>query len=187
VKKLDTPLAIAAQQFEEELARYAQLGDAFVKTPMSSTKQLERANELITEIAAQEERLSAAGQKLVMAVTAARGKQEELAALVVGKLPELKARNEVLRSLLAELAQIGADTGGLNDRAAGMSADAARTDPTARELVNGMQSLHERAAALAAKARDAQLDELATQAHALHQKLFAAWKKLDKAVPQAPS
>jgi hypothetical protein len=178
VKKLDTPLALAAQAFEDELARYAQLGDAFVKAGLATTKQLERANELIGEIAAQEERLSAAGQQLVAEVTAARTRQEELAALVVGKLPELKARNDALRALLAELAAIGADVGALNDRAKSIAP---------RELADGMSGLSDRAEAIAARARDAQLDELASQAHALHQKLLAAWKKLDKAAPPAPS
>ncbi len=178
MKKLDTPLALAAQAFEDELARYAQLGDQFVKASLATTKQLERANELIGVIAAQEERLSAAGQKLVAEVTAARTTQEQLAALVVAKLPELKARNEVLRGLLAELGAIGADVGALNDRAKAIAP---------RELADGMSGLADRAEALAVKARDAQLDELASQAHALHQRLLAAWKKIDKAAPPAPS
>src|SRR5262249_20688195 len=129
MKKPDSPLAIAAQEFEDELARYAQLGDAFVKASLATTKQLERANELIGEIAAQEERSAAAGGKLVAEVTAARTRQEELANLVVGKLPELKARNDVLGGLLAELGAIGADVGALNERAKTI---------TPRELADGM-------------------------------------------------
>jgi DNA repair exonuclease SbcCD ATPase subunit len=186
MKDKASPLAEAAQVFEQELARYAQLGETFVRAGLSTTKQLERANQAVEEIVAQEERLSAAGQKLIEAVTEARKRQEALAQQVIDRLPEIRARNATLRELLGEMAAIGGDTASLNDRASAISQDgpdAARRNPAARELADAMNALSERAAKLAERARAADFEELANQAHALHQRLQAAWKKLDKAVP----
>ena len=67
-----SPLADAAAAFDDELAAYARLGDLFLKTPLSSVKHLERANTTLGEIAASEERLQAAGQRMVQALAAAR-------------------------------------------------------------------------------------------------------------------
>lgn len=186
MKEPTSPLAEAAQQFEQELARYAQLGETFVRAGLSTTKQLERANQAVEEIVAQEERLSAAGQRLIEAVTEARKRQETLAQQVIDRLPEVRARNASLRELLGEMAAIGGDTASLNDKASEISQDgpdAARRNPAARELAERMNDLQERAAKLAERAREADFDELANQAHALHQRLLSAWKKLDKAVP----
>jgi hypothetical protein len=187
MKPKTSKLAEAAQSFEDELVKYAQLGDAFVKSSLATTKQLERANEAIDEIVACEERLQQAGQRLIEAVAAARQQQEGLAQAVIDRLPEIRERNAKLRELLGEMAAIGAATGGLNDQAAVISKDgpeAARLNPASRELAIAMNDLQERAGKLAEDARQASFDELANQAHALHQRLLAAWKKLDKAVPQ---
>ncbi|HTJ45700.1 MAG TPA: hypothetical protein VL463_26540 [Kofleriaceae bacterium] len=186
MKEKASPLAESAASFEAELARYATLAETFVRAGLSTTKQLERANTAIEEIVAQEERLSAAGQQLIEAVTAARKRQEVLAQQVIDRLPEIRTRNATLRELLTEMAAIGGDTASLNDRASVISADgpeAARRNPAARELAESMNALQERAAKLADRAREADFEELANQAHALHQRLHAAWKKLDKAVP----
>jgi predicted nucleic acid-binding Zn-ribbon protein len=187
--KAKTPLAEAAQTFDDELDRYAALAEAFTKSSLATTRQLERANEAIDEIVAAEERLRGAGQKLIEAVAAARQRQEALAQGVIDRLPAIRERNAQLRELLGEMAAIGVETGALNDRAAEISkdgAEAARHDPRARELAVAMDTLQQRAATLADKARAADFEELAHQAHALHQRLLSAWKKLDKAVP-APS
>jgi hypothetical protein len=182
-----SPLAEAAQAFEDELTRYAQLGEAFVRAQLATTKQLERANQAVDEIVAQEQRLGAAGQRLVAAVTEARQRQEALAQAVLDRLPEVRARNEAFRELLGELAAIGVETGELNERAAVISqggAEAARHDPASRELATRMDALQARAGRLAERARDVAFEELASQAHALHQRLLAAWKKLDQAAPR---
>ncbi len=183
-------LAEAAQAFEDELGRYATLAETFVKSSLATTRQLERANEAIDEIVACEERLSQAGQQLIEAVASARKQQEGLAQAVIDRLPEIRERNAKLRELLTEMHAIGAATGALNDRAAVISQDgpeAARKNPASRELATAMDELQERAEKLATAAREADFDELATQAHALHQRLLAAWKKLDKVVPPPPS
>ena len=46
-----TPLVDAAQEFDDQLATYARLGELFLKTPLGSVKHLERANQTLQEIA----------------------------------------------------------------------------------------------------------------------------------------
>ena len=97
-KQDSSALATAAATFDAELATYARLGKLFLETPLSSVKQLERANHTLSEIAACEERLQAAGQALVVALSGARQRQEDLAKEVVAHVPNLQARNQRLRA-----------------------------------------------------------------------------------------
>lgn len=181
----DTELAEAATGFDQELAAYARLGELFVNAPVDSVKQLERANSTLAEIAACEERLQAAGQRMVQALAAARARQEQLAHDVVAKVPVVQQRNHQLQQLMAELTAVAGEVGGLNAAIAGSreNGDATRppTPDAARDLSTTVLALSERAAHLAAGARDAQFEELAAQAHALHQRLQAIGKKLHRA------
>lgn len=182
--KQDTALGEAAAGFDDELAAYARLGDLFLKTPLASVKQLERANATLAEIAACEERLQAAGQRMVQALSAARAQQEQLARDVVAHVPDVQARNKRLNELMAELTGVAGEVGTLNTALTGQrdNGDATRT-PTAedaRGVSATVFALSERAERLAVTAHDAEFEEIATQAHALHQRLQAVGKKLQK-------
>jgi len=180
-----SPLADAATAFDDELAAYARLGELFLKTPLSSVKHLERANTTLGEIAASEERLQAAGQRMVQALAAARAQQEQLANEVVAHVPAVQAKNRQLGELMAELTAVAGEVGGLNSVIAGHRENGDSTRPpgieAARDVSAAVFALSERAERLAATARDAEFEELATQAHALHQRLQAIGKKLQKA------
>jgi hypothetical protein len=180
--KVETPLAAAAAEFEQELASYLRLGDLFVKTPLTSVKHLERANTTLSEIAACEERLQGAGQRLVAAIAGARSRQEQLAKEVVAHVPVVQERNKKLQELMGELAGVASEVGGLNTVIAqrGHNGDASSppTAADARDVSATVLALSARAEALATTAREAEFEELATQAHALHQKLQAIGKKL---------
>jgi len=180
-----SPLADAASAFDDELAAYARLGELFLKTPLSSVKQLERANTTLGEIAASEERLQAAGQRMVQALAAARAQQEQLANDVVAHVPAVQAKNRQLGELMAELTAVAGEVGGLNSVIAGHRENGDATKPpaveAARDVSAAVFALSERAERLAAAARQAEFEELATQAHALHQRLQAIGKKLQKA------
>jgi chromosome segregation ATPase len=183
--KSHTALTEAAADFDEALASYARLGELFLSTPLSSVKHLERANTTLGEIAACEERLQAAGQRMVQALAGARAHQEQLSAAVVAHVPVLHARNQQLNDLMAELTAVAGEVGSLNQQIAGQreNGDATRP-PTAenvRDVSTTMFALSDRAARLATSANDAEFEELATQAHALHQRLQAIGKKLQKA------
>lgn len=182
--KPDTALAGAAAGFDEELAAYARLGDLFLKTPLSSVSQLERANATLAEIAACEERLQAAGQRMVQALSEARARQEQLAKDVVAHVPAVQARNKQLSELMAELTAVAGEVSSLNQAIAGHRNNGDASKPPTAEDARGVSTtvfaLSDRAEQLAVTARDAEFEEIATQAHALYQRLQAVGKKLQK-------
>jgi hypothetical protein len=175
-RKQPSSLVDAAQEFDDALEAHARAAELFTRAPLASTKQIDRANELLAEIAACEERLRAGGQLLAEAVAGTRERQERLAAEILEKLPQLKERNEQLRLLLADFAALGTEASSLN---AGLPG--APTAGNARDLAVTLVDLSGRAEALATTARDAGFEELGNQAHALHQRLLAASKKLQAA------
>jgi len=181
VKEESSALTEAATAFDIELSTYTRLGELFVKTPLASVKHLERANATLAEIATCEERLQLAGQRLVQALATSRDRQEHLAKQVVAHVPVLQARNKRLQELMTELADVASEVGGLNTTLTLRGGNGDATAPTAAD-VHGISTtvlaLSERAERLAGAAREAELEELATQAHALHQKLQAIGKKL---------
>lgn len=179
-----TPLVEAAAEFDTELSAYARLGDLFLKAPMSSVKYLERANTLLGEIAGCEERLQAAGQKLVRALAGARDQQEQLAKSVVAHVPNVQARNTRLQELMAQLTGLASEVAGLNTLIQSKAENGDGTgNPSAadaRDVSETVLGLSNRAEELATTAREAEFEELAAQAHALHQRLQAIGKKLAK-------
>jgi predicted nucleic acid-binding Zn-ribbon protein len=183
--RAETALADAAAGFDEALAAYSQLGELFLKTPLSSVKQLERANATLGEIAACEERLQTAGQRMVQALSAARAQQEQLAGAVVAHVPVVQARNQRLDELMNELTAVAGEVGGLNHMIAAHRDNGDATRPPTLEDVRDVSTtvfaLSDRAERLAITAREAEFEELATQAHALHQRLQAIGKQLQKA------
>jgi hypothetical protein len=168
-KKHDSALIEAARAFDEALDAHGRAAELFVRSSLSTTKQLERANELLGEIAAAEELLRERGAALGAAVSAARDRQEQAAGEVVARLPYLKERNLQLQSLLQTFQVLGVDAVELNTSAPGS---------TPAELAARVTAMSERAAALAADARTSGFEELANQAHALHQRLAATARKL---------
>ncbi len=184
MSKDTTPLSEAAAQFDKELAAYARLGKLFIETPMSSVKYLERANTTLAEIAQCEERLQQAGQTLVRALSSSRDQQEELAKAVVAHVPALQARNQQLQDLMAEMGAVAGEVAGLNDVIAGKkdNGDATKgpSQADALDVSETVLGLSSRAETLATSARDAEFEEVATQAHSLHQRLQVIGKKLQK-------
>jgi hypothetical protein len=181
----DTALAEAAAEFDTELAVYARLGELFLKTPLSSVKHLERANATLADIAACEERLQAAGQRMVQALSAARARQEQLAGEVVAHVPAVQGRNQRLNELMTELTAVAGEVGSLNHVISGHrdngDATKAPTHEDARGVSATVFALSDRAERLSVTAHEAEFEELGIQAHALHQRLQAVGKKLQKA------
>jgi hypothetical protein len=179
-----TPLLAAAQAFDDELQRYARLAELFLKSPLTTTKHLDRINETLGEISASETRLGETGRALVEQLTAARLRQESLAKDVVERLPAVHARNDQLRGLMGELEQLGAETAKITTASGEVERDADGnpqvTVQAAQDLGTRILELAARAAEVATHAKDAEFDELARQAHALHQRLLAVGKKLQR-------
>lgn len=184
-KQESSALSEAAAAFDAELATYARLGKIFIETPLSSVKHLERANQTLADIAACEGRLQAAGQALVVALSGARQRQEDLAKEVVAHVPAVQARNQKLQDLMTQLTGLAGEVSGLNvlitRRAENGDTTQPPTSDEARDVSTTILALSDRAEQLAKAAREVELEELHTQAHALHQRLQAIGKKLQKA------
>jgi hypothetical protein len=185
--KSDSEFADAVAGFDDELATYARLGELFLKTPLTSVKHLERANATLADIAKSEERLQAAGQRMIQALSAARTHQEQLAAQIVAHVPAVQDRNQQLNALMSELTGVAGEVGGLNHVIAGTRDNGDATKPPtlptvedARNISETVFALSERAERLSVTAREAEFEELAAQAHALYQRLQAVGKKLQK-------
>jgi uncharacterized coiled-coil protein SlyX len=181
--KSESPLVQAAAEFDEELAVYARLGELFLKTPLTTLKHLERANQTLGEIAECEQRLSDCGKRLIEALTGARQKQEQLSQSVVEYAPTVQARNVQLRELMTKMGELASDVQSVNTLVMGKNGDQQKESdkPDPVEISTKVLALSERADQLAATAREADFAELAEQAHALHQRLKAIGTKLQKA------
>ncbi len=173
------PLVAAATAFDDELAIYARLGELFLKTPLTSLKHLERANHTLAELAECEQRLQLAGQRLLEALAGARQHQEQLATAVIAHAPVVQARNTKLSELMIAMGALATEAAAINAEVAQTNGSGARPDPG--EVSAKVLALSERAEQVATEAHTAGLDELATQAHALHQRLLAIGRKLGKA------
>lgn len=181
--KSDSPLVQAATQFDEELTVYTRLGELFLKTPLTTLKHLERANQTLHELADSEQRLQEAGKALIEALTGARQKQEQLSQSVIDYAPTLKDRNAKLTELKTAMGALAADVGKLNSVVTGTNGDsgAEATKPDPGEVSGLVLGLSERADQLATSCREAGFAELADDAHALHQRLKAVAAKLQRA------
>lgn len=179
----DSALAEAAAAFATELANYSRLGRLFLDTPLASVKHLERANQTLADIAASEEKLQAAGTALAQALGGVRAQQEQLAKDVVAHVPSVQARNKRLQELMGHLGAVATEVQGLNtviESKRGPDGDI----PTTADAIDISQlvlALSARAEEIATSATESQFEEVATQAHALHQRLQAIGKKLQKA------
>jgi hypothetical protein len=181
--KESSPLTEAATAFDAELVVYARLGELFLKTPLTSLKQLERANETISQIAECEQRLQDCGKRLIEALTAARGKQESLSAAVVAHAPTVQARNAQLKELMLQMGQLATDAAAVNAQVLSQNGDGSKegAKPDMNEVSSSVLAISERALSLAGAANAAEFEELAQQAHSLHQRLKAIGQKLQKA------
>jgi hypothetical protein len=180
-----TPLLEAAHAFVEELRSYALLSESFQRAAMVSSKHLERINETLTQIGDSEQRLGARGQALAQAVQAAREQQERLARATLDRIPAVKERTAVLQALITRFDLLGREVATLNEAASALArpGDSAAADEADRKatLAADIKRLSDGAQALTADARAAEFEELANRAHALHQQLFAAHKKMELA------
>jgi DNA repair exonuclease SbcCD ATPase subunit len=151
-----------------------------LKTPLTTLKHLERANQTLGELADSEQKLQDAGKKLIEALSSARQKQEQLSQAVIAHAPTLQARNARLRELMNEMGALAQDVAGINTLVAAKNGDQ-QAEPDTGEVSAKVLELSERAAQLATTAREAEFPELDEQAHALHQRLKSVGQKLQKA------
>jgi aminoglycoside phosphotransferase family enzyme len=185
-----SPLLAAADAFDGALVRFASLTEALRKGPLESGRGLERAAEMLREVAACEEDLQAHAQLLVAALGAAREAQQVQAELVRAQALEIQARSQTYGELLGRFEAIGKDAAQLNALAQSVAArhrDAAQSmgADDLRALLAELGTLQERMTAVAAggeavagEARAARFEELVRQFESLRQQLLAARNKI---------
>ena len=120
---------------------------------------------------------------MVKAFALVRDQQDTLAKGVIAHVPNMHARNQRLHELMTELQGVAGEVSGLNAVVLAKPEDADLSNPPTinpTEVSEVVLSVSLRAARLASAAREAEFEELATQAHALHQRLQAIGKKLRK-------
>jgi len=190
-KKDPSPLLAAAEAFDAALERFGHLAESARRGPLGSQKALERAAEVLKEIADCEEQMQARAHALMAALGAAREQQEAQAALVSARAEEVRQRTAVYGELLRQFQSLGQDAAELNGmgqrlsakkRDAGATASDMARDP---ELAAGLHELSERMASvagraqeLAASAHGAEFEDVSRQADSLRQQLLAARNKV---------
>jgi len=185
-----SPLIAAAEAFDEALARFASLTEALRKGPLESSRGLDRAAEMLREVATCEEELQARAQLLVAALGSSREAQQAQAELVRAQALEIQVRSQTYAELLGRFEGLGKDAVELNALAQAVaarqrSAAQSMAGDDLRSLVAELDVLQTRMTAVAAggeglatDARGARFEELARQFESLRQQLLAARNKI---------
>jgi hypothetical protein len=188
--KQPSSLVVAAESFDESLRRFSALGESLRRGALDSRQSLERAGEVLSEIAACEEELQVQAHALIAALGAAREAQETEAAQVQARAQEIQARTETYAAIRGRFEAIGDAAAGLNTLAQGLATRRGIADQTLRdselpallaqldELRERMGSVAEAAAQLENDARGARFEDLARNADSLRQQLLAARNKI---------
>lgn len=176
-------LGEAAALLEAELARYERLVRALEREPLGTAKQVRRAAQQLSVLAECEARLEAGGRALVAAVSAARDRQQALAAGAVARAEDIQARSAVLQEMLARLERLGAAAADVNARAQAILAEHDETDgggvvEAAAEIAARLETLADDAATLRDGAAAGALDDLARDAEDLRRSLRAVIARL---------
>jgi hypothetical protein len=180
-------LITAAESLDVELRRFTALTETIQRTPLTSQKNLQRAAQSFTDVAALSERLGAGMRILIAALEAARERQAAEAKAIEARAAEFRDRMTAFQDLLERYAALGEEAAALNARMQEVAAPKAATPP----LENGdrrraLGEIHDRllhladgAAAVATAAGAASFDELARQATSLRQQVLATGNRLD--------
>jgi hypothetical protein len=187
-KPAEAPLVAAAQAFDETLKRFAALANGLHKGALDSQRNLERAAEMLKEVASCEEELQAHAQALMTALGSARDAQQAEAEIVRVRALEIQSRSEDLARLMRGFEAIGRDAAALNASAQQLAARKRTPDEMVKdgELLAGLDELHERMTSvlaagetLAAEARAADFDDMAAKVDSLRQQILAARNKIN--------
>jgi hypothetical protein len=169
VKKETSPLVAAAERLERALAVHDRAAHALVKQKLDSRRNLGKAADLLNEVAAADDALSAEVAAMVGAIAAARDRQQALAAQVHARAQEVLARTEALAPLLGAFEVLAGEVRQLGESAG----DGERTSETLDEVLARVSELGDRAQAFAAMAQEKDFADLAGEGHALREQLLA--------------
>jgi hypothetical protein len=182
-----SPLIEAVRAFDDELDRFSRAAAAACRRSLDSKRELERATAAVAEAAAAEVRLQERAQELLTALRTAQGEQQTRAEALRARATEIRDRVAVYQELAERYHQLGAEGAGMAESAGKLSASTSpgEDQPLRAELLAGLADLERRvselrttARTLAADARSAAFEDLASESHAVEQTLSALRNKI---------
>ena len=166
-----SPLVAAAERLERALAAHDRAAHALIKQKLDSRKNLGKAADLLNEVAAADDALSGEVAAMVGAISAARDRQQGLAAQVHARAQEVLARTETLAPLLGAFEELASEVRQLGETGGGEAGDDATQ--TLDVILERVSELGDRAQAFAAMAQEKDFADLAGEGHALREQLLA--------------
>ena len=183
----ESDLVTTVMAFDAELQRFARACESAQKRPLDSQKNLERVGEALNEAREAERQLGPRAQAMMAALSAAREQQQAQAEAARLRVEEFNRRTQVFQELMERYRGIGEEAGALNELAQKF-AETKREGAEgldANELRAGLADFDARllkvatdAQELASAGKEAEYEEVAREAHSLHQKLLAMRNKI---------
>jgi hypothetical protein len=178
-------LGAAAAALEGELLRFEELGEIARRVPLNSEKNLDRAARATQEAAEAQERVAAAVNALIQAITVARQRQEGHAVAILERAKEIQARTIEFHELLKRFGELGEEAKTIHalvQEAAALKKD---DGSVSLEALGRLEQVSERMATIVATAQDVTKDakargieDIERQADALRQQVQSARNKL---------
>jgi len=177
-KKL-SELGLAAAALETELARFEELAQLAMRTPLNSEKNIERAARATMDAAACQDRVAERVQALVAVIADARDRQQATAERVVARAQEIQRRGEDVTALMQRFGALGGDARDLVTLMQGL-AGLPKDDVAARiaEIQTKMTTVVADSEEVAKAALAIEMTDIARQADSIRQQLHAAKNRL---------
>lgn len=176
-------LIVAAEALDRELRTFEEIVRSSSKAPLNSQKNLERAANLLTEVAQCHDRLGGAVQTLIGAITAARDWQQGQAEAVQARAEQIKARTEEYQGLLDRYQALGENAAQLNKLMNEIVSSPEKEDAIATridEIHNRILRVAEDAQELARIAQEKDFADVGRQADSLRQQLISVRGKVSQ-------
>lgn len=183
----DSDFLRAAQIFDEALNTFRGAMEAVQRGPLNSAKNIERAAQLLSNVAEAEERMRGASQGLSTALSEGHAEQVRLAKLVTERADAIAARTVEFQQLIQRYGELGAVASTLNQdlleivrkkKEPGEQTSGAALEVEISALHDKLGSLAQSAQELLDSARAADFEDVTRQADSIRQQLLSARNKL---------
>jgi hypothetical protein len=178
-------LGAAAAVLEGELRRFEELGEIARRLPLNSEKNLDRAARATQEAAEAQERVAAAVNALIGAITGARQRQEGHALGILERAKEIQARTVEFQDLMKRFGALGEEARGIHVLVQEAAALKNEDGSVGTEALGRLQQVADRMGTIVATAQDVAKDaqargieDIARQADGLRQQVQSARNKL---------
>lgn len=194
--KAPSSLVAAAIAFDEELRRYAHTISEAQRRTIDSRKALDKVAQIIRDAADSNEQLMRRAQALIAAVNDAREQQEAQQRALLARAEDVKERTERFVALMGRYQEVEAEVKALLQLASQLLSALSpllalsleqrlhKAGEAARplgELDARLEKVIGSAQQIAAEAREANFQDVAREAHALHQSISSTRHKIAQA------